>query len=143
MIQNAIWVIAVLGMASYSDVKRGMISDRLTATLALLGLLFSANTALLAHSAMPVLMSSVGVLLGLVIGILGIKVGAWYGGDAKLYAAMGANIGFNGDLFYYTFYLILFVGAWLLGCKLARKKTGALAPAFLLAYVFLAATTSL
>ncbi|MDO5835713.1 MAG: A24 family peptidase C-terminal domain-containing protein [Methanobacterium sp.] len=105
---TVIIAIAACIYASYSDLKRGIIPNKLTFPLIAIGIVLNGIYAFMIGEFLFILVCVVvtGVIFGL--GYLFWKMGAWAGGDVKLFTALAALIPFNPLLVTYQIYQVPF-----------------------------------
>ena len=97
-------VIAIIACiyASYTDLKSGIIQNKLTFSLIALGLILNAVYAFITNN---ILFIVIGIIFTAVIFALGYifwKLGAWAGGDVKLFTALAALLPFSPSLLNYS-----------------------------------------
>ncbi len=94
--------------ASYSDLKRGIIPNKLTFPLIAIGIVLNGIYAFMIGEFLFILVCVVitAVIFGL--GYLFWKMGAWAGGDVKLFTALAALIPFNPLLVNYQIFQVPF-----------------------------------
>lgn len=123
--------------ASYSDLKRGIIPNKLTFPLIAIGIVLNGIYAFMIGEFLFILVCVVvtGVIFGL--GYLFWKMGAWAGGDVKLFTALAALIPFNPLLVSYQIYQVPFPveGLYPFPLTLIINSILSILP-FLLIYVF-------
>lgn len=85
-------IIAVLAClyASYSDLRRGIIPNKLTFPLIGLGLLLNAFYAALTGNLLLIISAAIITVVIFALGYLFWRMGAWAGGDVKLFTALAA-----------------------------------------------------
>lgn len=123
--------------ASYSDLKRGIIPNKLTFPLIAIGIALNGIYAFMIGEFLFILVCVVvtGVIFGL--GYLFWKMGAWAGGDVKLFTALAALIPFNPLLISYQLFQVPFPvgGIYPFPLTLIINSILSILP-FLLIYVF-------
>jgi len=123
--------------ASYSDLKKGIIPNKLTFPLIAIGIVLNGIYAFMIGEFLFILVCVVvtGVIFGL--GYLFWKMGAWAGGDVKLFTALAALIPFNPILVSYQIYHVPFPveGLYPFPLTLIINSILSILP-FLLIYVF-------
>lgn len=123
--------------ASYSDLKRGIIPNKLTFPLIAIGIVLNGIYAFMIGEFLFILVCVVvtGVIFGL--GYLFWKMGAWAGGDVKLFTALAALIPFNPLLVSYQIFQVPFPveGIYPFPLTLIINSILSILP-FLLIYVF-------
>lgn len=77
-----------IGIASYTDIKRHEIPDKLPYIMVLLGLSISAVIGASSGDLTLPLLSMTAGAMAFVIGLIFWKIGVWAGGDAKFYAGL-------------------------------------------------------
>ena len=97
-------VIAIIACiyASYTDLKSGIIQNKLTFSLIALGLILNAVYAVITNNVWFII---IGIIFTAVIYVLGYifwKLGAWAGGDVKLFTALAALLPFSPSLLNYN-----------------------------------------
>ncbi len=97
-------IIAIIAClyASYSDIKRGIIPNKLTFPLIGLGLVLNLVYAILTGNLLFVISAVVITAVIFVLGYLFWKMGAWAGGDVKLFTALAALLAIYPPLFNYS-----------------------------------------
>jgi preflagellin peptidase FlaK len=105
---TVIIAIAACIYASYTDLKRGIIPNKLTFPLIAIGIVLNGIYAFMIGEFLFILVCVVvtGVIFGL--GYLFWKMGAWAGGDVKLFTALAALIPFNPFLVNYQIFQVPF-----------------------------------
>ncbi|MCE5214832.1 MAG: prepilin peptidase [Methanobacterium sp.] len=96
-------IIAILACfyASYSDIKRGIIPNKLTFPLIGLGLVLNLIYALLIGNLWLAVFAAVITVVIFVLGYLFWRMGAWAGGDVKLFTALAALLAIYPPLINY------------------------------------------
>lgn len=134
---TVIIAIAACIYASYTDLKRGIIPNKLTFPLIAIGIVLNGIYALMIGEFLFILVCVVvtGVIFGL--GYLFWKMGAWAGGDVKLFTALAALIPFNPLLISYQIFQVPFPveGIYPFPLTLIINSILSILP-FLLIYVF-------
>jgi len=134
---TVIIAIAACIYASYSDLKRGIIPNKLTFPLIAIGIVLNGIYAFMIGEFLFILVCVVvtGVIFGL--GYLFWKMGAWAGGDVKLFTALAALIPFNPLLVSYQVFQVPFPveGIYPFPLTLIINSILSILP-FLLIYVF-------
>lgn len=89
-------ILAVLACvyASYSDLKKGVIQNKLTLPLIAIGIILNSVYALMIGSILDIVLTVVFTAVIFIFGYLFWKLGAWAGGDVKLFTALAALIPF-------------------------------------------------
>ena len=85
-------IIAILACiyASYSDLKRGIIPNKLTFPLIVVGLVLDGIYAVMTGDYWLIVSAGIITLVIFILGYLFWKMGAWAGGDVKLFTALAA-----------------------------------------------------
>lgn len=85
-------VVAVIGLlvASYTDLKERMVPNKLSYSLLAIGLVLHAVESVLFSSPLPLIYSISGAILAFIFSLVIYKLGAWAGGDVKLFTALGS-----------------------------------------------------
>lgn len=127
------FIIFVLALASYIDIRWKEVPDILNILIALFGL----GIRIIGPES---LMNGFwGLVVGFGVGLILYQIGFWGGADTKLTAAMGMVIGLNLTFVVYIFWMLLFAIAWTQAYyrwTKTKEKTGApIFPAFLLSYI--------
>ena len=102
MIYAAIAVLAFL-IASYTDLKSRDAPEILTTGLILTGLFLHGWEAIVISSVSPIISSAYMTVLAFSFAFLLYKIGAWAGGDVKLFTGLGAILPAYGSLDYFPF----------------------------------------
>ncbi|MBC7111886.1 MAG: prepilin peptidase, partial [Methanothermobacter sp.] len=89
--------------ASYSDIKRGIIPNRLTFPVIGLGLLLNGIRALMESDPWIFIYTAIFTAGIFALGYILWRMGAWAGGDVKLFTAVTALIPFQPSLVIYSF----------------------------------------
>jgi archaeal preflagellin peptidase FlaK len=99
-------IIAVLASlyASYSDLKRGIIPNKLTFPLIGVGLILEGIYAITVGNIWLIIGTLIITGVIFILGYLFWKMGAWAGGDVKLFTALAALIPFNPLIINYTLF---------------------------------------
>lgn len=135
--QNII-LLTLLSIATKTDLKSKTIPDKLIGPALIISAIMALGESLLRHDMRFITMAFLGFGLSALIGIALIKVGFWYGGDAKLLMVVGAILTLNVFLVKFYFYLMLCIAVPVTFTKLKNtKEEPALAPAFLGAYLLM------
>ena len=97
-------VIAIIACiyASYTDLKSGIIQNKLTFSLIALGLILNAVYAFITNNVWFII---IGIIFTAVIYVLGYifwRLGAWAGGDVKLFTALAALLPFSPSILNYN-----------------------------------------
>ena len=87
---SATITVAGLLIASYTDLKERLVSNKLNYSLLLAGLLLYGVESMYTGSILPFAYSLGGATIAFVFSLFLYKVGAWAGGDVKLFTALGA-----------------------------------------------------
>jgi preflagellin peptidase FlaK len=77
-------------LSTYTDLKERIVSNKITYGLIVLGVLLHALESFVSSSFQPLFLSLSGAVIGFAFAFVLYKVGAWAGGDVKLFAGMGA-----------------------------------------------------
>ncbi len=101
LIATIIAVIACL-YASYSDLKRGIIPNKLTFPLIGLGLILDVVYAVLIGNLLLIISAAIITAVIFALGYLFWKMGAWAGGDVKLFTALAALLAIYPPLINYN-----------------------------------------
>ncbi len=103
LISAMIAVIACI-YASYSDLKSGIIPNKLTLPLIGVGIALNAFYAFLINDVMYIVIAIIFTALIYVISYILWRFGAWAGGDAKLFTALAALLPFQPFIVNYTLF---------------------------------------
>ncbi len=97
-------IIAILACfyASYSDMKDGIIKNKLTFPLIVIGIVLNGIYAFMIGSPMFIVMTLIYTAIIFVLGYVFWKFGAWAGGDVKLFTALAALLPFPVTFFNYA-----------------------------------------
>ena len=87
---NTIIALAGLAYASYTDLKETIVPDRLNYLLIAFGILYHAYLSIATSSFVPLGLSVMGAAAAFAFAYLLWRIGAWAGGDVKLFTALGA-----------------------------------------------------
>ena len=87
---NILIALAGLAYASYTDLKETIVPDKLNYALIAIGMLYHAYLSFAAGSLVPIGLSLMGASFAFVFAYLLWRIGAWAGGDVKLFTALGA-----------------------------------------------------
>ncbi len=87
---NTIAALAGLAYASYTDLKETIVPDWLNYLLIAFGILYHAYLSAITASFVPIGLSLMGTALAFAFAYLLWRIGAWAGGDVKLFTALGA-----------------------------------------------------
>jgi len=103
-------IIAIIAClyASYSDLKRGIIPNKLTFPLIAIGLILNGIYAFMLGELWIIIVCLVVTGVIFALGYLFWKMGAWAGGDVKLFTALAALIPFNPILISYEVFQVPF-----------------------------------
>ncbi|MBI5460392.1 A24 family peptidase C-terminal domain-containing protein [Methanobacterium sp.] len=103
-------IIAIIAClyASYSDLKRGIIPNKLTFPLIAIGLILNCIYAFMLGELWIIIVCLVVTGVIFALGYLFWKMGAWAGGDVKLFTALAALIPFNPILISYEVFQVPF-----------------------------------
>ncbi|MBI4814461.1 MAG: prepilin peptidase [Methanobacterium sp.] len=107
LITVIITIVACL-YASYSDLKRGIIPNKLTFPLIAIGLILNGIYAFMLGELWIIIVCLVVTGVIFALGYLFWKMGAWAGGDVKLFTALAALIPFNPILISYEVFQVPF-----------------------------------
>ncbi len=101
-------VIAILACvyASYSDIKEGVIKNKLTFPLIGIGILLNGVYAFMTSNPMFIVLGVIYTGVIFAVGYLFWKFGAWAGGDVKLFTALAALLPFPVSMVSYN------IGSW-------------------------------
>jgi preflagellin peptidase FlaK len=94
--------------ASYSDLKSGIIPNKLTFPLIAIGLVLNGIYAILMGEVWIIVVCAVVTGIIFALGYLLWKMGAWAGGDVKLFTALAALLPFNPLLISYQLFQVPF-----------------------------------
>ncbi len=106
LIQLTATIIAILACiyASYSDLKRGIIPNKLTFPLIVLGLVLNGVYSFLTGNVLFIIAAAIITVVIFVLGYLFWKMGAWAGGDVKLFTALAALLAIYPPLLSYNIF---------------------------------------
>jgi archaeal preflagellin peptidase FlaK len=129
--------IAACLYASYSDLKRGIIPNKLTFPLIAIGLILNGIYAVMIGELWFIVVCLVVTGVIFALGYLFWKMGAWAGGDVKLFTALAALIPFNPIIISYQIFQVQFPveGIYPFPLTLIINSILSILP-FLLIYVF-------
>jgi archaeal preflagellin peptidase FlaK len=105
---TAIIAIVACLYASYSDLKKGIIPNKLTFPLIAIGLTLNGIYAFMLGEIWIIIICAVVTGVIFALGYLFWKMGAWAGGDVKLFTALAALIPFNPALVSYQIFEVPF-----------------------------------
>ena len=105
---TAIVAIVACLYASYSDLKSGIIPNKLTFPLIAIGLVLNGIYAFLMGEVWIIVVCAVVTGIIFALGYLLWKMGAWAGGDVKLFTALAALLPFNPLLISYQLFQVPF-----------------------------------
>lgn len=105
---TTIIAIAACLYASYSDLKRGIIPNKLTFPLIAIGLVLNGIYAVMIGELWFIVVCLVVTGVIFALGYLFWKMGAWAGGDVKLFTALAALIPFNPIIISYQVFQVPF-----------------------------------
>lgn len=105
---TTIIAIAACLYASYSDLKKGIIPNKLTFPLIAIGLTLNGIYAFMLGEIWIIIICAVVTGVIFALGYLFWKMGAWAGGDVKLFTALAALIPFNPALVSYQIFQVPF-----------------------------------
>ena len=108
---NSIVALAGLAYASYTDLRETIVPDNLNYALIAFGFLYHLYLSFTTQSFNPIALSIAGAVLAFIFSYLLWRIGAWAGGDVKLFTALGALIP-GAELPIFPF--IIFINAILL-----------------------------
>ena len=120
-------------IASYTDLKRREVPEYLSISLIVTGLLLHAIDSLMNSTPSPFLSSAYMAALAFAFSFFFYKIGAWAGGDVKLFTGLGAILPSYGALDYFPFivfaasflaalpFAIIYVSYFLITIKKLRK----------------------
>ena len=132
-------IIAILAClyASYSDLKRGIIPNKLTFPLIAVGIILNGIYAFTAGDLWFIIICTVVTGVIFALGYLFWKMGAWAGGDVKLFTALAALLPFNPILISYQLFQVPFpvIGIYPFPLTVIINSILSILP-FLLIYVF-------
>jgi archaeal preflagellin peptidase FlaK len=122
--------------AGYSDLKNGIIPNKLTFPLIALGVILNGIYAFIIGNLWYLILCLIYVIIIFILGYLLWKMGAWAGGDVKLFTALAALIPFYPALVSYTIYNVTFpiIAQWPFPLTLIINSLLSILP-FLLIYV--------
>lgn len=132
----AIIAIVACVYASYSDLKSGIISNKLTLPLIGVGIILNAIHAFLTGDLWIIIYCLIFIAVIYVISYIFWRMGAWAGGDAKLFTALAALLPFQPFIVKYSVYGMNFpvISAYGFPITLILNSIISLLP-FLLIYV--------
>ena len=87
---RAFFLVAGLSFVSYTDLKSRIAPNLITYSLIALGLLLHLIESLATSSFVPFALSASGAVVAFFFSLFLYKVGAWAGGDVKLFTGIGA-----------------------------------------------------
>ena len=85
---NSIVALAGLAYASYTDLRETIVPDNLNYALIIFGLLYHIYLSATTQSLSPITLSIAGATLAFVFSYILWRMGAWAGGDVKLFTAL-------------------------------------------------------
>ncbi len=85
-------IISIIGLiiATYTDLKERIVTNKLNFTLAGIGLLIYLIQSIVEQTPTPIILSTLGLIIGFSFGWGMWKIGVFAGGDVKLFMALGA-----------------------------------------------------
>ena len=92
--------IAACAYASYSDLKYGLIKNKLTFPLIVIGIILNGVYVLTTHDLLLFVVGCVVTGIVFILGYVFWKMGAWAGGDVKLFTAVAALVPFYATSYY-------------------------------------------
>lgn len=132
-------IIAVIASfyASYMDLKKGIIPNKLTFPLIVVGLILNGVYAFMMGNIWIIITCAVVTAIIFCLGYLFWKMGAWAGGDVKLFTALAALLPFNPQIVSYQIFQVPFpmLGTWPFPFSIIINSILSILP-FLLIYVF-------
>lgn len=136
LITVTIAIVACL-YASYSDLKRGIIPNKLTFPLIAIGIILNGIYAFTIGNFWFIIICAVVTGVIFALGYLFWKMGAWAGGDVKLFTALAALVPFNPILISYQVFQVPFpvIGIYPFPLTVIINSILSILP-FLLIYVF-------
>ena len=134
---TAILAIVACLYASYSDLKRGIIPNKLTFPLIAIGIILNGIYAFTIGNLWFIIICAVVTGVIFALGYLFWKMGAWAGGDVKLFTALAALVPFNPILISYQVFQVPFpvIGIYPFPFTVIINSILSILP-FLLIYVF-------
>jgi len=130
----AIAAVVAFLIASYTDIKRREVPDSLTIGLIVTGLALHALESFLTSNPSPIISSAYMAILAFAFSYLLYKIGAWAGGDVKLFTGLGAMLPSYGALDYFPFlvfaasflatlpFVIVYISYFFITVKALRKE---------------------
>ncbi|EKQ53220.1 MAG: Flp pilus assembly protein, protease CpaA [Methanobacterium sp. Maddingley MBC34] len=136
LITATIAIVACL-YASYSDLKRGIIPNKVTFPLIAIGIILNGIYAFTIGNIWFIIICAVVTGVIFALGYLFWKMGAWAGGDVKLFTALAALVPFNPILISYQVFQVPFpvIGIYPFPLTVIINSILSILP-FLLIYVF-------
>jgi archaeal preflagellin peptidase FlaK len=136
LVTATIAIVACL-YASYSDLKRGIIPNKLTFPLIAIGIILNGIYAFTIGNIWFIIICAVVTGVIFALGYLFWKMGAWAGGDVKLFTALAALVPFNPILISYQVFQVPFpvIGIYPFPLTVIINSILSILP-FLLIYVF-------
>ncbi len=98
-------------IASYTDIKSREVPESLTISLIGIGLFLHLSESLLNSNPGPIISSVYMVVLAFAFSYLLYKIGAWAGGDVKLFTGLAAILPYYGNFDYFPF--LVFASAFI------------------------------
>ncbi|HNV01006.1 MAG TPA: A24 family peptidase C-terminal domain-containing protein [archaeon] len=85
-------IISIIGLliATYTDLKERIVSNKLNFSLAIIGLIIYLIQSYFEQTPLPIIFSLLGLIIGFTFGWILWKIGVFAGGDVKLFMALGA-----------------------------------------------------
>lgn len=85
-------IISIIGLiiATYTDLKERIVTNKLNFTLAGIGILIYLTQSIIEQTPIPLILSILGLIIGFSFGWIMWKLGVFAGGDVKLFMALGA-----------------------------------------------------
>lgn len=91
-VSNAVVIVLGLLVASYTDVKERIVSNKLSYSLLFAGLFLHVVESIFMTSPYPLIYSISSAFITFIFSLVLYKLGAWAGGDVKLFTALGALV---------------------------------------------------
>jgi Flp pilus assembly protein protease CpaA len=129
----ALIALAFFLIASYTDLKKREVPELLTTSLIALGIGLHAIDSIVSSSTAPIAASLYMTILAFAFSYFLYKIGAWAGGDVKLFTGLGAILPTYGNLNYFPFlifavsflaalpFIILYIGYFFVTVKKLRE----------------------